>query len=72
MSQEPYYDWAGKDCEDVANDLRHGRHHGEPKDLSVWALFVCYLTLIWASICIIYQTAQSIAWLWQLVTGGAQ
>lgn len=70
MSGEPHYEWVGKDCEDAANDIRHAK--SQPSELSGHGLVVCCLILIWASICIIYQTAQSLAWLWQLVTGGAQ
>lgn len=72
MSQEPHYEWAGEDCEDAANELRHGRQQSQPKDLSGCAFVACYLILIWSSICIIYQTTQSLGWLWSLVTGGAE
>jgi hypothetical protein len=37
------------------------------------ASIVCIVAAFqWLGIAALYQTAQSIAWLWQLVTGGAQ
>ena len=39
---------------------------------STAAVLCVTLAFTWLGIAALYQTAQSLAWLWQLVTGGAQ
>jgi hypothetical protein len=39
---------------------------------STAAVLCVTLAFTWLGIAALYQTAQSIAWVWQLVTGGAQ
>lgn len=60
----PQHEWAGGDCEDAAND------DSSQIPLPYW--LAVYVFMVWASVCIVYQTWQSAAWLWALVTGGAR
>ena len=39
---------------------------------SIASIACIVVTLSWLIAAAIYQTAQSLAWLWQLVTGGAE
>ena len=39
---------------------------------STAAVLCVTLAFTWLALAALYQTAQSLAWLWQLVTGGAQ
>lgn len=68
----PQYQWVGGDCEDAANYIRHGVPEGAGDLLPLRWLLALYVFMVWASVCIVYQTWQSAAWLWALVTGGAR